>query len=217
MPHLTGKMKFSSIEKEAASQVKSIASQLNSILKLDSPEVDYKFIKSNCKEKDLIHFGTYILYEEFPFNSFRHGRVVLSDNKKEEEEEIEELEEDLEEEMSEEASKYPFLSTDRVKELQFDCQVLSIAFCATKERKIKGEHIIKSVEPYLVCGSKNVIVPIWIADQSISSHSLNSFYKFLLEGKRPVEAMRSAMLATREKTNKSFADWAVFSIYGYAL
>ena len=256
-------------------------------IKINATGQTFDFIKENCKKCKYIHLGTYILYDQYPHNTFRFGRTLISSEKKRNTKQSkiksnednnkngtnnnggvnsnnnsnnnnnnfnnnnnnvvnsnnnnnnnnnntnntnnididvdinDEIEEPNIERDQQQTEDECFITTSSVKFLGFRCDLLSLGYCATEEKKMNGEFVIKCIEPYLVAGVDCVMAPLWQSSQSQSASLLNLFYHNLLSNKykNKAEALRQTMLDIRKqnKQSRKVNDWATFSLYGFAI
>ncbi len=111
-----------------------------------------------------------------------------------------------------------FIHTYELFGMNIPNEMAVLSACNTGYGKIiDGEGIISLARGFFYAGSKSVIMSLWSANDKSTTDIMNSFYKYLAEGKQKDEALRFAKLDYLEtageiKSHPYF--WATFIANG---
>lgn len=104
--------------------------------------------------------------------------------------------------LSEDGQGERLLSVDRIRQLQLDASLVTIAGCRTKAGQVvRGEGIQSMAAGFLESGARSVVASLWTVDGPVTSALMQEFYvQMLLHLAPPPEALRLAKLAIMEQT-----------------
>ena len=150
------------------------------------------FKKLPLKDYKIIHFACHgFLAEQFPFRS----ALVLS------------LDEDPEED--------GFLQVREIYNLRLKAELIVLSACQTGKGKLeRGEGVLGLPRIFFYAGAKSVVLTLWKISDESTAMFMNSFYRFLSQGKDKAQALRLAKLEMiNSKLSHPFY-WAAFVLNG---
>lgn len=107
-----------------------------------------------------------------------------------------------------------FLTVREVMDMRLNANLAVLSACDSGRGKITGDGVVGLSRGYLTAGVPSVVVSLWPVSDAATAELMVAFYRALAEGRGKANALRTAILATREK----YPDpnlWAPFCLYGY--
>jgi len=99
---------------------------------------------------------------------------------------------------------------------QTPCEMVVLSACETGLGKaLQGEGLIGLVWTFMAAGTKTLVASQWTVNDLSTAHLMRAYYKFLLNGLQPAEAMRRAqisLLSQRQFHHPYY--WAAFVVWG---
>jgi CHAT domain-containing protein len=108
-----------------------------------------------------------------------------------------------------------FLRLSEVTGLRLNCDIAALTACQTGlGRNISGEGTMGMGRAFQYAGAKSVLMSLWTVAETSSVQLVESFFKYIKEGKTKLEALKLA----REEIRKAGYDhpffWAPFILVG---
>jgi CHAT domain-containing protein len=98
--------------------------------------------------------------------------------------------------------------------LQLAAQLAVLSAGDTSQGQLSdGEGLLGLTWAFRAAGCPSVVASLWSVDDAATGQLMVRFYEALKAGKRKDEALRDAMLATREKQPPPYF-WAAFELSG---
>jgi CHAT domain-containing protein/Tfp pilus assembly protein PilF len=107
-----------------------------------------------------------------------------------------------------------FLTLSEVLELELDADLVVLSACSTgKGRMIEGEGVSNFARAFQHAGTRSVVVSLWEVASKETVEYMESFYRYIKEGKSKAAALRLARKEIKLKYPNPFY-WAVFILHG---
>ncbi len=149
---------------------------------------------SNLSQYRYLHFATHALIgADLPY--IREPALVLS--------------------LSNTGKEDGFLTLSEILQLRLDADTVVLSACNTASGNyIPGEGIAALSRAFMYSGSRSVVASLWeVADES-TAILMESFYRYLFEGKAKAEALRLAKIDLRAQGFNDPYFWAPFILTG---
>jgi CHAT domain-containing protein len=105
------------------------------------------------------------------------------------------------------------LTVGEIFGLRMNASLVVLSACVTGLGSLNnGDEIIGLSRAFLYAGSKDVIVSLWNVADEATVFLMTQFYKNMA-GSNPVQSLRHAQIATRQKYNNP-VHWAPFQLIG---
>ena len=105
------------------------------------------------------------------------------------------------------------LDATSISGLELDSDLIVLSACDTGTGILSGEGAIGLARPFIIAGARTVIASLWPIPDESTSEMMVDFYKNLQSSPNKAQALRKAMLKTREKyPDPQF--WAGFNLVG---
>ncbi|MBD2340995.1 CHAT domain-containing protein [Calothrix sp. FACHB-156] len=105
------------------------------------------------------------------------------------------------------------LSASEIINLHLNAELVVLSACDTGRGEITGDGVIGLSRSFITAGVPSVIVSLWSVPDSPTAFLMTEFYRQLQHNHNKAQALRSAMLKTKELHPNS-KDWAAFSLIG---
>lgn len=105
------------------------------------------------------------------------------------------------------------LTLGEVLGLRLNADLVVLSACQTGLGKVSGDGVMGLGRAFLYAGTPRVVVSLWSVPDEPTALLMQTFYDKLRVGMAPAEALRQAMLATRERFPDT-ASWAAFELIG---
>ena len=107
------------------------------------------------------------------------------------------------------------LTAAELLELDLKADLVILSACDTGQGRITGDGVIGLSRALMVAGVPSVVVSLWAVPDAPTASLMTTFYRQLEQGQDKAQALRQAMLATREQHPHPL-DWAAFTLIGEA-
>ena len=107
------------------------------------------------------------------------------------------------------------LTSAEILELTLQADLVVLSACDTGLGTITGDGIIGLSRSLTAAGASSVIVSLWSIPDAPTAELMVEFYRQMQQGKDKAQALRQAMLATKEN-HPNPGDWAAFTLIGSA-
>ncbi|MEO0948901.1 MAG: CHAT domain-containing protein [Cyanobacteria bacterium J06641_5] len=106
-----------------------------------------------------------------------------------------------------------FLTAEEILDLDLQASLAVLSACDTGRGQITGDGVIGLSRSLMSVGVPSTIVTLWAIPDRPTAELMTEFYRQLQQDPDKVQALRQAMLATKEKYPKP-RDWASFVLIG---
>lgn len=106
-------------------------------------------------------------------------------------------------------------TAEQILDLKLKAELVVLSACDTGRGKITGDGVIGLSRSLISAGSSSVLVSLWQVPDLPTSFLMQEFYQNLLKNSDKAQALRQAMLTTKQKYPKP-RDWAGFTLIGEA-
>lgn len=106
-----------------------------------------------------------------------------------------------------------FLTSAEVLELNLQAELVVLSACDTGLGDITGDGVIGLSRSLISAGALNVVVSLWSVPDAPTAELMVEFYQQMQQGEDKAQALRQAMLATKEN-HPNPTDWAAFTLIG---
>lgn len=107
-----------------------------------------------------------------------------------------------------------FLTVREIMNMELSAELAVLSACDSGRGKITGDGVVGLSRAYLTAGVPTVVVSLWPVSDQATAYMMVNFYAALTKGQTKAQALRTAILATREKAPATKL-WAPFMISGY--
>ncbi|MGI0490867.1 tetratricopeptide repeat protein [Alkalinema pantanalense CENA528] len=109
-----------------------------------------------------------------------------------------------------------FLTAGEILDLKLKADLAVLSACSTGRGDITGDGVIGLSRSLFIAGVPSVVVSLWNVKDESTAFLMTEFYRRLkVDPSQKAQALRQAMLATREKYSHP-SDWAAFNLIGNA-
>jgi CHAT domain-containing protein len=105
------------------------------------------------------------------------------------------------------------LTADEIAQAATSADLVVMSACGSGQGAINDDGVIGLSRAWMAAGAPSVVVSLWAIPDEPTRDLMVAFYGALAEGSGKVEALRTAMLATRAK-HPSPVNWAAFVLLG---
>ncbi len=105
------------------------------------------------------------------------------------------------------------LTANEIIQLKIQAELVVLSACDTGRGEITGDGVVGLSRAWLGAGAKGVLVSLWAVPDDATAKLMEQLYKQLNQGHSQSEALRLAMLATRQEYPNP-RQWAAFSLMG---
>jgi CHAT domain-containing protein len=110
-----------------------------------------------------------------------------------------------------------WLTVRDLAEIARGAQLVTLSACETGVNGISaGDEVIGLTRGLLGAGCSAVVASLWTVSDESTARLMERFYAGLRAGRPPAEALRAAMLATRDQYDHPYF-WAPFTVVGDGL
>lgn len=106
-----------------------------------------------------------------------------------------------------------FLTTDEILNLTLQANLVVLSACNTGMGKITGDGVVGLSRAFMAAGVPSVVVSLWSVPDAPTAELMIEFYRQQQRGLDKAQALRQAMLLTRER-HPHPKDWAAFTLLG---
>ncbi len=107
------------------------------------------------------------------------------------------------------------LTASEILDLKINPELMVLSACDTGQGKITGDGVIGLSRSLITAGVPSLIVSLWSVPDAPTADLMVEFYRQLQQGKDKAQALRQAMLKTKQ-THPNPRDWAAFTLIGEA-
>jgi CHAT domain-containing protein len=107
------------------------------------------------------------------------------------------------------------LTASEILDLKINPELMVLSACDTGQGRITGDGVIGLSRSLITAGVPSLIVSLWSVPDAPTADLMVEFYQQLQQGKDKAQALRQAMLKTKE-THPNPRDWAAFTLIGEA-
>ena len=108
-----------------------------------------------------------------------------------------------------------FLTMTEVMKLKLNADVVALTACETGLGKnVSGEGIMGMGRAFQYAGASNVLMSLWSVAETSATKLTIAFFKYLKDGKEPIEALRFARNDIRRQGYEHPFYWASFALFG---
>lgn len=105
------------------------------------------------------------------------------------------------------------LSASEIINLKLNAELVVLSACDTGRGEITGDGVIGLSRSFITAGVPTVIVTLWAVPDSPTAFLMTEFYRQLQDNPNKAQALRIAMLKTKE-LHPNPKDWAAFTLIG---
>ncbi len=105
------------------------------------------------------------------------------------------------------------LSAGEIFDLKLNADLVVLSACDTGRGQITGDGVVGLSRSFVAAGAPSVLVSLWAVDDGSTSALMGEFYRQLATQPHKAQALRQAMLKTRQQTPDPF-HWAAFTLIG---
>ena len=113
------------------------------------------------------------------------------------------------------ATEDGLLTAAEILELDLQAELVVLSACDTGLGRVTGDGVIGLSRSLIAAGTPSVIVSLWSIPDAPTAELMVEFYRQMQQGKDKAQALRQAMLITKE-THPNPRDWAAFTLIGEA-
>ncbi len=108
------------------------------------------------------------------------------------------------------------LTTVEILDLKINSDLVVLSACDTGRGEITGDGVVGLSRSLITAGVPTIVVSLWSVPDQPTKDLMIEFYQQLRQGSDKAEALRTAMLRTKEKYPNP-KDWAAFTVIGQAI
>ena len=105
------------------------------------------------------------------------------------------------------------LTSLEIQQLQLNSELVVLSACNTGGGRIIGDGVVGLSRAFIIAGVPSVIVSLWSVPDAPTAQLMTEFYRQLQQNPDKAQALRNAMLSTKEKHPRPL-DWAAFTLVG---
>ncbi|NES20296.1 MAG: CHAT domain-containing protein [Symploca sp. SIO3E6] len=107
-----------------------------------------------------------------------------------------------------------FLTAKEIMDLQLNnTELVVLSACDTGRGKITGEGVVGLSRAFIATGVPSVVVSLWAVPDAPTSSLMTEFYRQMQQGADKAQALRQAMLTTKQQYPHP-RNWAAFTLIG---
>nr|WP_277882613.1 CHAT domain-containing protein [Microcoleus sp. FACHB-68] len=148
-------------------------------------------IKQQIYGAKIVHLATHGLIDDFGFGV--PGAVALAPGGKED----------------------GLLTSGEILDLKINAELVVLSACDTGRGEITGDGVIGLSRSLISAGTPTVIVSLWAVPDAPTANLMSQFYRNLQQDPNKAQALRQAMLTTKQQ-HPNPRDWAAFTVIGEA-
>jgi CHAT domain-containing protein len=107
------------------------------------------------------------------------------------------------------------LTSDEILDMKLNAELVVLSACDTGRGRITGDGVIGLSRSLITAGVPSIIVSLWKVPDDSTAFLMTEFYKNLNTTSDKAQALRQAMLTTRQKYPEPL-NWAAFTLIGEA-
>ena len=107
------------------------------------------------------------------------------------------------------------LTANDILNLKLKADLVVLSACDTGRGKITGDGVIGLSRSLITAGAPSVLVSLWSIPDAPTAYLMTEFYRSLQSGRDKAQALRQAMLATKQQYSDPLS-WAAFTLIGEA-
>jgi CHAT domain-containing protein/Tfp pilus assembly protein PilF len=109
-----------------------------------------------------------------------------------------------------------FLTAGEILEMKLNAELIVLSACSSGQGKITGDGVIGLSRSLFAAGVPSAIVSLWSVGDDSTEFLMTEFYQNLQNGMNKAQALRQAILKTREDFSDDPYSWAAFTLIGEA-
>ncbi|NEP55842.1 MAG: CHAT domain-containing protein [Symploca sp. SIO2G7] len=107
-----------------------------------------------------------------------------------------------------------FLTAREILDLQLNnTELVVLSACDTGRGRITGEGVVGLSRAFIATGVPSVVVSLWAVPDAPTSSLMTEFYRQMQQGADKAQALRQAMLTTKQQYPQP-RNWAAFTLIG---
>ncbi|MEM1425032.1 MAG: CHAT domain-containing tetratricopeptide repeat protein [Cyanobacteria bacterium P01_H01_bin.130] len=100
-----------------------------------------------------------------------------------------------------------------IAQLNLQAQMVVLSACDTGRGRVTGDGVVGLARAFMAAGIPTVVASLWKVPDDATRTLMVAFYRALLDGQDKAQALRTAMLATRQEF-PGVRNWAAFTVLG---
>ncbi|MDJ1180496.1 CHAT domain-containing protein [Roseofilum sp. BLCC_M91] len=112
-----------------------------------------------------------------------------------------------------EANTNGYLESREIIALQLNAELVVLSACDTGRGEITGDGVLGLSRAFIAAGTSSIVVSLWKVPDDPTGLLMQSFYQNLQNGLDKAQALRQAMLKTRQEYPNPF-NWGAFTLIG---
>ncbi|NET61314.1 MAG: CHAT domain-containing protein, partial [Symploca sp. SIO2E6] len=105
------------------------------------------------------------------------------------------------------------LTSLEIQQLKLNSELVVLSACNTGGGDIVGDGVVGLSRAFIIAGVPSVIVSLWSVPDAPTAELMTEFYRQLQQNPNKAQALRNAMLLTKQKHPRPL-DWAAFTLVG---
>lgn len=111
------------------------------------------------------------------------------------------------------ANRDGLLKAEEIVDLKLNAELVVLSACDTAQGKITGDGVVGLSRALISAGTPSVLVSLWKVDDKATAILMREFYQNWQSSGDKAQALRQAMLTTKQKyPHPTF--WAAFTVIG---
>jgi len=107
------------------------------------------------------------------------------------------------------------LTADEILDMKLNAELVVLSACDTGRGRITGDGVIGLSRSLITAGVPSIVVSLWKVPDDSTAFLMTEFYKNLRTTSDKAQALRQAMLTTKQKYSDPLY-WAAFTLIGEA-
>ena len=108
------------------------------------------------------------------------------------------------------------LRSPEIIDLQLNAELVVLSACNTGNGRVTGDGVVGLARSFAAAGATSTVVSIWKVPDDATAVLMADFYRQLQAGAPKADALRHAMLTTRERFPQPY-NWSAFMLLGESL
>ncbi len=106
-----------------------------------------------------------------------------------------------------------FLTIEEVINLPLEAKLVVLSACNTARGEITGDGVVGLTRSFIAAGAESVLSSLWLVPDDATAFLMSEFYQQLVHSGDSAQALRQAMLKTKEEF-PNHLNWAAFTLVG---
>jgi CHAT domain-containing protein len=108
-----------------------------------------------------------------------------------------------------------WLTAGEILQMKLNAELVVLSACNTGRGEITGDGVVGLSRSLISAGVPSVIVSLWEVPDDPTALLMKEFYRHFLQSTEKAQALRQAMLATKQQYPEP-GNWAAFTLIGEA-